>query len=56
EAITGKCNVICTLKDDKNPQPSEEEMKTDDYIFYSTFNVNTFKISDKIDEKIATIR
>ncbi|XP_026380596.1 protein ANTI-SILENCING 1-like [Papaver somniferum] len=56
EAIAGKCNVICTSKDAKNPQPSEEEMKTADYVFYRTFNVNTFKISDKIDEKIATVQ
>ncbi|KAI3978297.1 hypothetical protein MKX01_013095 [Papaver californicum] len=56
EAIVGKCNDICTSKDVKNPQPSEEEMKTADYVFYRTFNVNTFKISDKIDEKIATVK
>ncbi|KAI3973781.1 hypothetical protein MKW92_036874 [Papaver armeniacum] len=55
EVIAGKCNVICTSKDVKNPQPSEEEMKAADYIFYRTFNVDTFKISDKIDEKIASI-
>ncbi|KAI3835325.1 hypothetical protein MKW98_020441 [Papaver atlanticum] len=55
EVIAGKCNVICTSKDVRNPQPSEEEMKAADYIFYRTFNVDTFKISDKIDEKIASV-
>ncbi|XP_026404721.1 protein ANTI-SILENCING 1-like isoform X2 [Papaver somniferum] len=55
EVIAGKCNVICTSKDVKNPQPSEEEMKAADYIFYRTFNVDTFKISDEIDEKIASV-
>ncbi|MCL7043285.1 hypothetical protein MKW94_024576 [Papaver nudicaule] len=55
EAIAGKCNVVCTSKDVKNPQPSEEEIKAADYIFYRTFNVDTLKISDKIDEKIALV-
>ncbi|OUZ99937.1 RNA recognition motif domain [Macleaya cordata] len=55
EAIAGKCNVVCTSKNDRNQQPSEEELRMADYIFHRTFNVSTLVISDKIDEKIAGI-
>ncbi|XP_077210536.1 bromo-adjacent homology (BAH) domain-containing protein isoform X2 [Tasmannia lanceolata] len=53
EVIVGKCNVICTSKDRRNRQPSDEEMKMADYIFYRTFNVANCTISDKLDNVIA---
>ncbi|KAG9142071.1 hypothetical protein Leryth_016297, partial [Lithospermum erythrorhizon] len=47
EAIAGKCNVVCISKDSRNPQPSAEELSKADYVFYRTFDVDSFSISDK---------
>ncbi|KAF8393360.1 hypothetical protein HHK36_021603 [Tetracentron sinense] len=55
EVIAGKCNVICTSKDSRNPHPSEEELEMADYIFYRTFDVQQCTILDKIDEKVAGV-
>ncbi|KAG6537693.1 protein ANTI-SILENCING 1-like [Zingiber officinale] len=55
EVIVGKCSVICTLRDERNPQPSNYELETADYIFYRTFNVQSFTISENFDEKIAGV-
>lgn len=55
EAITGKCCVICTSKDERNAQPSDEDLKMADYIFYRTFDVQTCTISEKIDDNIAGV-
>ncbi|KAJ6674085.1 PROTEIN ANTI-SILENCING 1 [Salix viminalis] len=55
EAIAGKCNVICSSKDSRNPQPSDEELQEADYVFYRAFDVGNCRILDKIDEKIAGI-
>ncbi|KAL5715537.1 hypothetical protein ACHQM5_017343 [Ranunculus cassubicifolius] len=55
EAIAGKCHVVCTSKDSRNPQPSPEELRMADYIFYRTFDVGRCIISDKIDDTIAGI-
>ncbi|KAJ8751744.1 hypothetical protein K2173_025922 [Erythroxylum novogranatense] len=55
EAIAGKCNVVCTSKDPRNPQPTDEELRNADFIFYRTFDVGRCEISDKIDDKIAGV-
>ncbi|KAJ8444345.1 hypothetical protein Cgig2_019903 [Carnegiea gigantea] len=55
EAIAGKCNVVCISKDEKNRQPSVEELAMADYVFYRTFDVGSLTISDKLGEKIASI-
>uniref|UniRef100_A0A6M2ECF8 BAH domain-containing protein n=1 Tax=Populus davidiana TaxID=266767 RepID=A0A6M2ECF8_9ROSI len=55
EAIAGKCNVVCSSKDSRNPQPSEEELQEADFVFYRTFDVGNCRILDKIDDKIAGI-
>ncbi|KMT11799.1 hypothetical protein BVRB_5g105010 isoform A [Beta vulgaris subsp. vulgaris] len=55
EAISGKCNVLCISKDHRNRQPSIEEFKTADYVFYRTFDVQYHTVSDMLGEKIATI-
>ncbi|XP_059461881.1 protein ANTI-SILENCING 1-like [Corylus avellana] len=55
EAIAGKCNVVCTSKDSRNPQPSDEELQKADFIFYRGFDVKDLKILDKIEEKVAGI-
>ncbi|XXG63286.1 hypothetical protein AAC387_Pa05g1518 [Persea americana] len=55
EVLVGKCNVICTSKDERNPQPSEEDIKTADYIFFRTFDVGNCTISDYIRDKFGGI-
>ncbi|XP_009404821.2 protein ANTI-SILENCING 1 [Musa acuminata AAA Group] len=55
EAIAGKCSVICTSKDERNRQPSNRELEMADYIFYRTFDVQTYTISEKINDKIAGV-
>jgi hypothetical protein len=55
EAIGGKCKVVCTSKDSRNPQPSDEELQKADFIFYRAFDVKHLKILDKIEEKVAGI-
>ncbi|KAG6492983.1 hypothetical protein ZIOFF_047955 [Zingiber officinale] len=55
EAIVGNCCVICTSKDERNAQPSDEDLKMADYIFYRTFDVQTCTISEKIDDKIVGV-
>ncbi|CAF1716216.1 protein ANTI-SILENCING 1 isoform X1 [Brassica napus] len=55
EAISGKCRVLCISKDVRNPQPSEEELKSADFLFHRTYDVGTSKILDKIDDEIAGV-
>ncbi|KAA8525308.1 hypothetical protein F0562_007163 [Nyssa sinensis] len=55
EAIAGKCNVVCTSRDRRNPQPSAEELQMADYIFYRTFDVGHCTILDKMDDKVAGV-
>ncbi|KAF5185066.1 Ninja-like protein, partial [Thalictrum thalictroides] len=53
EVLVGKCNVVYTSKDERNPQPSAREVKRAHYIFSRTFDVGKFRISDKIGDRIA---
>ncbi|XP_056162452.1 protein ANTI-SILENCING 1 [Syzygium oleosum] len=55
EAIAGKCHVICTSKDKRNLQPSDEELQMADFVFFRTFDVAQCKIMNEIDEQIAGI-
>ncbi|KAJ6406336.1 hypothetical protein OIU84_009958 [Salix udensis] len=55
EAIAGKCNVVCSSKDSRNPQSSDKELQEADFVFYRTFDVGNCRILDKIDDKIAGI-
>ncbi|KAF5938748.1 hypothetical protein HYC85_023007 [Camellia sinensis] len=41
-----KCNVVSISKDNRNPQPSEQEIRMADNIFYRTFDVRHCTISD----------
>lgn len=52
EAIAGKCYVVCTLEDRRNRQPSEEETKLADYIFYRTFDVGQCTLLDKMGDSV----
>ncbi|PON66402.1 Splicing factor-like protein [Parasponia andersonii] len=56
EAVIAKCNVICTSKDRRNPQASEEELRRAHYVFHRTFNVDNNEISDKFPEEIGGIK
>ncbi|KAL7162370.1 hypothetical protein ACSBR2_042785 [Camellia fascicularis] len=55
ETIVGKCNVVCTSKDNRNPQASEEELLMADYIFCRTFDVGSCTISHSFVDVIAGI-
>lgn len=52
EAIAGKCNVVCISEDNRNPQPSDEEVKMGDYVFYRAFDVGNCTILDKMADKV----
>ncbi|KAL3844157.1 hypothetical protein ACJIZ3_001560 [Penstemon smallii] len=56
EAITGKCNVVCVSTDSRNPQPSDEELVMADYVFYRTFDVRSFLISDQMGEFVGGLQ
>ncbi|KAK4361379.1 hypothetical protein RND71_020331 [Anisodus tanguticus] len=55
EAITGKCNVVCTSTDRRNPQPKDEDLETAEFFFYRTFDVRTREISEEFPNSIAQI-
>nr|XP_043618145.1 protein ANTI-SILENCING 1 [Erigeron canadensis]XP_043618152.1 protein ANTI-SILENCING 1 [Erigeron canadensis] len=55
EAIAGPCNVVCISKDNRNPQPSDDELKAADFIFYRTFDVQSCTILDKMDNAVGGI-
>ncbi|KAJ7951855.1 Bromo-adjacent domain-containing protein, putative isoform 1 [Quillaja saponaria] len=56
EDVIGKCNIICTSMDKRNPQASIAELKKADYIFYRTFDVGNFVIREKFADAIAGIK
>ncbi|KAI4355705.1 hypothetical protein L6164_004454 [Bauhinia variegata] len=56
ETIVGKCSVVCSSNDKRNPEPSESELKKADYFFNCTFNVGRLKIVDKFPDEIDGIK
>ncbi|KAL5056883.1 hypothetical protein RYX36_028487 [Vicia faba] len=52
ESIIGKCSVVCTSEDKRNPKPSETERKKADFYFKCTFNVDRCVIDDKFPDTI----
>eukprot|EP00250_Pteridium_aquilinum_P000928 c11112_g1_i1 orf=520-2169(-) len=46
DCIERKCNVICTSKDARNKQPSEENLQAADYFFNRIYNVDLKKLSN----------
>ncbi|RZC79975.1 hypothetical protein C5167_042554 [Papaver somniferum] len=56
EAIAGKCYVVCTSKDIKNRQPSEEERRKAEFVFSRAFDVREFTFLDKLDDIISGIK
>uniref|UniRef100_A0A1J3GBR0 BAH domain-containing protein n=1 Tax=Noccaea caerulescens TaxID=107243 RepID=A0A1J3GBR0_NOCCA len=55
EAICGKCSVLCISKDKRNPQPTDEDVKSADFVFRRAFDVGSCKVVDTIDDKIAAV-
>ncbi|KAM4111368.1 hypothetical protein ACJW30_05G062300 [Castanea mollissima] len=56
EVIVGKCSVVCTSKDERNPHASKTELKRADYFFYRTVDVEKCVISEKFNDQIAGIK
>ncbi|KAI3850758.1 hypothetical protein MKW98_030818 [Papaver atlanticum] len=56
EAIVGKCCVVCTSKDKRNPQPSIEERRKAEFVFSRTFDVKQCTFSHKLDNIISGIK
>ncbi|KAL0323847.1 UNVERIFIED_CONTAM: protein ANTI-SILENCING 1 [Sesamum calycinum] len=56
EAIAGKCNVVCISTDSRNRQPSAEELRMADYVFYRIFDVKTCTISDQMDDTVGGLK
>eukprot|EP00252_Welwitschia_mirabilis_P011915 TRINITY_DN2649_c0_g1_i1.p1 TRINITY_DN2649_c0_g1~~TRINITY_DN2649_c0_g1_i1.p1 ORF type:complete len:657 (+),score=169.45 TRINITY_DN2649_c0_g1_i1:430-2400(+) len=40
EVIIDKCIVLCTSRDEQNPQPSQEDLDNADYFYYRIFDVD----------------
>ncbi|KAG2334303.1 protein ANTI-SILENCING 1 [Brassica napus] len=55
EAICGKCSVVCISKDKRNPQPTDEEIESADFVFRRVFDVGSSRVLDTIDDKIAGV-
>ncbi|QCE08917.1 hypothetical protein DEO72_LG10g135 [Vigna unguiculata] len=56
ESIIGKCNVVCTSKDIRNPKPSETELNNADYFFNCTFDVGRRVLIDKFTNEIDGVK
>ncbi|WJZ94722.1 hypothetical protein VitviT2T_013555 [Vitis vinifera] len=56
EALGGKCKVVCTSNDKRNPRVSQVELREADYIFYRTFDIGSLKISDNFADLIDGIK
>ncbi|XP_019458500.1 PREDICTED: protein ANTI-SILENCING 1-like [Lupinus angustifolius] len=55
-SIIGKCNVICTSKDKRNPEPSKTELKTADFFFNHAFDVQRRAVVDKFPNEIDGVK
>ncbi|KAL2332433.1 hypothetical protein Fmac_020014 [Flemingia macrophylla] len=56
ESILGKCKVVCSSKDERNPKPSETDMKMADYFFNCTFDVVRRVIIDNFPNEIHGVK
>ncbi|KAL8226829.1 hypothetical protein R6Q57_016661 [Mikania cordata] len=52
DAIICPCNVVCLSEDNRNPQPSDEQRKAADFVFYRTFDVQSYAVLDKMDDEV----
>lgn len=46
DSIDRKCKVLCTSKDTRNKQPSEDNLRDADYFFYRIYNVDRMCLSN----------
>ena len=44
--------MVCVSRDDRNPEPSEEQLRNADYVFYRSFDVGQCSILDKMNDKV----
>lgn len=56
EALVGKCNVVCTSKDERNPPVSQVELREADYFFRCTFDTGSMRISEEFADLIDGIK
>ncbi|XP_074285224.1 protein ANTI-SILENCING 1-like isoform X2 [Silene latifolia] len=56
EAIIGKCNVICTSRDPRNVSRAKSDIAKADYFFSHVFDVGTMRLSDKLPDKIDSVK
>lgn len=52
----GKCDMVCSSKDQRNPQPTEKELGSADFLFYRTFDVGRRKVLENFPSSIAGIK
>ncbi|XP_020578836.1 protein ANTI-SILENCING 1-like isoform X2 [Phalaenopsis equestris] len=55
ETIAGKCSVICTSGDERNPQPSSFAIKNADFTFSRFFDVGTCTVLERPPDAIAGV-
>ncbi|VFQ67584.1 unnamed protein product [Cuscuta campestris] len=55
EAICGKCSVVCTSKDRRNTQPTEEELRKASYVYFRTFDAQSRRLSKIFPDLIANV-
>ncbi|XP_052487537.1 protein ANTI-SILENCING 1 [Gossypium raimondii] len=57
ESIVGKCNVVCTSNDHRNPQAySEADLRRADYFFCCHFDVGELAISDTFPDMVDRVK
>ncbi|OMO54237.1 hypothetical protein CCACVL1_27942 [Corchorus capsularis] len=56
EAISGKCSVVCTSKDSRNPQASKADLKWADYFFCRHFDVGKLAILDVLPDVVEGVK
>nr|KYP59583.1 hypothetical protein KK1_015019 [Cajanus cajan] len=56
ESILGKCKIVCTSKDERNPKPLDTDLKKADYFFKCTFDVASRVIMDKFPKEIDGVK
>ncbi|KAG7582085.1 RNA recognition motif domain [Arabidopsis suecica] len=55
ETIMGKCNVVCTSDDRRNPRPGSNELRRANYVFSRTFDTRLRIISEDFADAIAGV-
>ncbi|XP_022721379.1 protein ANTI-SILENCING 1-like [Durio zibethinus] len=56
ESIVGKCNVVCTSNDRRNPQASEADLRWADYFFCCHFDVRELAILDVFPDMVDGVK